>query len=581
MVIRFSSWAQCAAAMLALLLMLPAPVRAEVSASVDRNRVAMSETLELRIRVDTTLAAPEPELGVLSRDFELLGTSRNTRISLVNGQGEAYTEWIVSLAPKREGPLEIPAIPVGAEKTEPIRISVARDASPDASPNQDVMLEVAFDQSAVHVQSQLLLTVRVLHAVNLSRGASLSEPDIANAVVRQLGEDSYARTIGGRRYGVFERRYAVFPQASGELVLPPLSFQATLGANSGNWFNQFGSRGNTIRLRSPERRVTVAPPESGGGPWLPARMLTLVETWDKSPQRLRVGESATRTLTITAEGLTGAQLPPLTQPEVRGLRFYPDQPRISDEESSEGITGTRVESAAVIPSEPGELEFPEVRVRWWDTVNQRFEEAVVPRKTIRVLPAAGSAASGPSSQTATPAPARASATEPPDTATAPAPPAAPSAPPAPPWPWVVATVLLATAALFSSLQWWRLARGRTTQNRPGSAAPSARERELYLSLRSACRRSEAAEVERLLPAWAQAAFPAAQPRSLADVARLGTGTQLADELKGMMASRYAGTRRSWDGAALLAQIEALRSRARAAPASAARGLPPLYAQTGS
>jgi len=390
-VIRFSSWAQCAAAMLALLLMLPAPVRAEVSASVDRNRVAMSETLELRIRVDTTLAAPEPELDVLSRDFEVLGTSRNTRISLVNGQGEAYTEWIVSLAPKREGPLEIPAIPVGAEKTEPIRISVARDASPDASPNQDVMLEVAFDQSAVHVQSQLLLTVRVLHAVNLSRGASLSEPDIANAVVRQLGEDSYARTIGGRRYGVFERRYAVFPQASGELVLPPLSFQATLGANSGNWFNQFGSRGNTIRLRSPERRVTVAPPESGGGPWLPARMLTLVETWDKSPQRLRVGESATRTLTITAEGLTGAQLPPLTQPEVRGLRFYPDQPRISDEESSEGITGTRVESAAVIPSEPGELEFPEVRVRWWDTVNQRFEEAVVPRKTIRVLPAAGSA----------------------------------------------------------------------------------------------------------------------------------------------------------------------------------------------
>lgn len=574
MVIRVSRWTQYLAAMLALLLLLPALARAEVSASVDRNRVALSETLELRIRVDTTLAAPEPELDVLSRDFELLGTSRNTRISLVNGQGEAYTEWIVSLAPKREGPLEIPAIPVGAEKTAPIRISVTRDARPDATPNQDVMLEVAFDQPEVYVQSQLLLTVRVLHAVNLSRGASLSEPEIANAVVRQLGEDSYARTIGGRRYGVFERRYAVFPQASGELVLPPLSFQATLGTSSGNWFDQFGSRGKSIRLRSPERRVTVMPP-AGGDPWLPARMLTLVETWDKSPQRLRIGESATRTLTITAEGLTGAQLPPLPQPEVRGLRFYPDQPRISDAESAEGITGTRVESAAVIPSETGELEFPEVRLRWWDTVNKRFEEAVVPRKTVRVLPSPGSAASEPAPQTAAAPPAAAL----PDAADA----LAPYAPrrSAPPWPWVLATVLLAIATAFSSLQWWRLARRRTVGEQAGNAAASGRERELYRSLRSACRRSDAPLAEQLLPAWAQAAFPAAQVRSLADVERLGVGTKLGEELKRLMASRYARTRQSWDGAALLAQIEALRSRAGLAPESADRGLPPLYAQTGS
>jgi len=333
---------------LMLLLALAAGARAGVSAQVDRDRVALSESFRLVIRAEGSIGAREPELAPLDRDFEVLGTSRNSSFTITNGRSESATTattWEVSLLARRAGELTIPPLEVGGERTAPLTIRVTEDPAPASAATRDVQLEVETDAAEVHAQQQLLLTVRVLHAVNLNRGASLEAPEIPDAVVRELGEHSYEKTVGGRRFGVFERRYAVFPQKSGELVIPALAFEATVGGSAG-WFDQFGRRAKMLRLRSEEKRVRVLPPEDGATPWLPARVLTVIETWDRSPQELRVGDSATRTVTITATGLTGAQLPPLPAPAVDGLRFYPDQPRIEDAQDDEGITGTRVEASA-------------------------------------------------------------------------------------------------------------------------------------------------------------------------------------------------------------------------------------------
>ena len=86
------------AACLCLVLgLLSQPVRAEVNASIDRNSVSLSETFELRLRVAGAMNADEPELAPLQQDFEILSTSRNHRISLVQGQRESWTEWVVVL----------------------------------------------------------------------------------------------------------------------------------------------------------------------------------------------------------------------------------------------------------------------------------------------------------------------------------------------------------------------------------------------------------------------------------------------------------------------------------------------------
>lgn len=579
--------------MLMLLFAFAAGARAAASAHVNSDRIALSESFQLTIRVEGSLRAEEPDLAPLERHFEVLGSNRNSSFTLSNGRRESATTWQITLMARHAGELTIPALAVGGERTQPIAIRVSEDPAPAAAATREVQLQVETDTAELHVQQQLLLTVRLLHAVNLNRGATLEAPEIPDAVVRELGENSYEKVIDGRRFGVFERRYAVFPQKSGELVVPALGFQAAVGGSSG-WFDDIGGRGKVLRLRSEEKRIRVLPPEAGATPWLPARMLTLIETWDKSPQELRVGDSATRTVTITATGLTGAQLPPLPAPAVEGLRFYPDQPRIEDAQDAEGITGTRVESSAVIPSRAGDIEFPEIRVRWWDSVNARFEEAVVPRRTIRVLPAANAATAPPP-----PAPADAGAAAP-----APAEPATPAtvavapqstpSPATPPWPWIIATLLLALATVVSSWQWWRATRAasRTTAPQPGTPE-DAREAELFEALRKACRANNAAQAQALLPRWGRAAFPHAAIHSASDIAEAagdallgGIGAAAHDdalglEIERLLASRYAANAAPCDLNALLDRLEDARAAAAKQRKRTTRTdeLPPLYAMT--
>jgi hypothetical protein len=568
--------------LLMLLLGFAAGARAGVSASVDRDRIALSESFQLVIRVDASLRAAEPELAPLERDFEVLGSNRNSSFTITNGRSESATTWQISLMARHAGELTIPAIEVGGERTQPITISVSEDPAPASAAGRDVQLQVETDAAEVHVQQQLLLTVRLLHAVNLNRGATLEAPEIPDAVVRELGENSFEKVIDGRRYGVFERRYAVFPQKSGELVVPALGFQAAVGGGGG-WFDQFGRRSKVLRLRSEEKRVRVLPPEAGATPWLPARVLTVIETWDKSPQELHVGDSATRTVTITATGLTGAQLPPLPAPAVDGLRFYPDQPRIEDAQDAEGITGTRVESSAVIPSRAGDIEFPEVKVRWWDTGNRRFEEAVVPRRTIRVLPAAnGAAAPAPpaiaDAGAAAPVPAE-PATPAPVIA---APGSTPSPAATPPWPWMVATLLLALATGFSSWQWWRATRATPrTAASPPEAPQDAREAELFETLRKACRANDAPQVQALLPRWGRAAFPHAAIHSASDIGTAAHDDALSEGIERLLASRYAANAAPCNVDALLERLEAARAAAAGQRKRTTRtdDLPPLYATT--
>ena len=534
-------------------LLLPPTLRAEVQASVDRTVVSLSETFELRLRVDGAMNAEEPELAPLQADFEILSTSRNHRISLMQGQRESYTEWVIALLARRSGELRIPAITVGSETSAPVPLTVREGRATGSTPSGDISIELNADADSVHVQQQLLVTVRLLHAVNLASGATLEELEIPGAVVRKLDEGSHEEIIAGRRFGVFERRYAVFPQKSGDLALPPLRFSGSSGGDS--WFDRFDTGSRQYRLQSDARSIRVLPPEQGATPWIPARNLSIVETWDRDPDALRTGESATRSITFTADGLTGAQIPPIAEPDVPGLRFYADKPEVSDAASSAGISGTRVQRVAVIPQRAGELLLPELRVRWWDTVHGRFDEAVVPARTLRVSPGAGAGAPAPAagpqaSQTAPGEAAENAASSVAPAIDAPAPEGT-----ATPLPWMLSTLASLLLAAFFALQWFRLRSStRNTEASPPSDPRDAPESAAFAELERACRTGDAALAATALLRWSRAAFPASAPASAADLGRITGDTRVAAAVDAMMASRYGAQRQSWEGSALLARV---------------------------
>lgn len=361
---------------------------AAVIAEIDRQFIGFGETVQLVVRSDQRSQGVSPDTQMLDKDFDILSTSQNTRQSIINGKREISNEWLYTLAPKREGRLIVPSIALAGERTQPLVVNVgpASQTSADAA----VFIKAELDQTQVYVQQQALLTLRVYHAVALGRGANLSEPNIPDAIVKKLQDSEYQTRIEGREYRVFEQKFAIFPQRSGALEIPPSILTATIPTrrSSRQLLDPFGNNGQTIRLLTEGKTLEVLPQDTRytGEHWLPANKVMILNDWNGADTTIKLGDSLTRTVTVIADGLLGAQIPPLPLPEVSGLKIYPDQAVVSDGEGDK-IMGSSTQSYAIIATQPGQFTLPEQTLRWWDSQAQQTRTATLPKQVLTVLPA--------------------------------------------------------------------------------------------------------------------------------------------------------------------------------------------------
>ncbi|MBF3044786.1 protein BatD, partial [Pseudomonas aeruginosa] len=376
-----------------LLVLLAVPAQASFNASVDRARLTEGESVELTLESDDPTLFGKPDLSPLDTLFEVLGTRQVNRLATQNGRAQATTRWIVTLLPKQSGYLAIPPISLGASSTQPIRLHVlaARDSA-KGSKLAPVFIDASVDQEKVYVQAQVILTLRIYHSVSLYDDSSLTPLAMNDAKVEQLGEArTYEKELNGIRHGVIEVRYAIFPQKSGALVIPAQAFSATLVDRGDDDYNPFGPRpGRQMRVTSPSIPLLVRPKPAdypADVPWMPARALSISESWSPQPEQAQVGESLTRNVLLKVEGLSGTQLPPLPLPDVQGLRRYPDQPQLADQSTDQGLIGSREEREALVPEQAGRIELPALEVVWWNTREDRLERTSLPARTLEVAAA--------------------------------------------------------------------------------------------------------------------------------------------------------------------------------------------------
>lgn len=522
-------------------------------ASVDRTRLSEGETVVLTLESTDPTRFGRPDFSPLDENFEVLGSRQVNRLSSIGDTPRASTRWILTLQPRRSGEVVIP--PIRLEDAETLPITLTVDAVSDASGSAKlapVYIDASLDQDSVYVQAQAVLTLRIYHSVSMYDDSTLTPLQMQDARVEQLGEPrTYEKRIGGVRHGVIELQYAIYPQRSGELVIPGQTFSATLVDRSRNDdFLPFGPRaGKVSRVKSPDipLRVKAKPADyPADAPWLPARALGLAETWNPQPEQSQVGDSLTRRLILKVDGLSSAQLPPLPATQVEGLRRYPDQPQLSDQKSESGVVGTREEREALVPSRSGDIALPALEVVWWNTQSDSLERTTLPARTLQV-------AENPQLQGE-------------DAPTANLPVAQPQEVPEL-WPWQLACALLGLSTLLGFALWWR-ARRQPAIQRAAQAGPSPRT--LLDDLKRACQAGDAQATRYALDAWARQ-----QPETLADMA--ARYVPLSDALDGLNGALYSETGQQWQGDELW---KAIRNLPAAQEPSAApqdnSALPPLY-----
>lgn len=378
--------------LLSTLSLLAPPAQAQqLRAWLDRDRIALGETATLNIEIERA-DADAPDYSPLLSDFRLSGNTSSRSFESVNGNSRVRTLFAVALQPRREGVIGIPGLLVGAQRTQPLTLTVTPPAATPARAGGVVFIESEADAQQPYVQQAVGYTVRLYYATPLVSGQlDQAEPD--GASLQRIGDDvQYTREISGRRYTVVERHYLLIPERSGTLAIPGAQFR---GRGAGGFFDDlFGDGQQELQAGGAPRVLDVRPiPANAPQPWLPLRALTL--RWLAAPQDARAGEAMAVTVEATADGATAAQLPELQLPSIPGAQVFADPPQ-SDETFVDGRPQVKlVRRFSIVPSQAGTLRIAGPKLPWWDVRAASARTATLPDISLRVMPGANGVGTAP------------------------------------------------------------------------------------------------------------------------------------------------------------------------------------------
>ncbi|SEK45658.1 Oxygen tolerance [Colwellia chukchiensis] len=475
--------------LLTILISLNSYALSKVTASVDKNPVVVNESLILTVTADDDVDSNALDTSALLTDFIVGRTSVSSQTSMVNFNTTRSTTWTTVLIARKPGDWVIPAFNIAGMTTQPITITAIPASKVPASSQQDLFITSEVSDTEIYVQQQITLKVKLHFSAELKRG-SLTEPSLAGANILQVGKDKESENIiNGKRYRIIERVYAISPQQSGEVILksPVFSGEIIMPSSRRSNFLSFAET-KPVSIVGDDIPLSVkAIPTQISGPWLPSELVAVHQEWQPEPKQFKVGEPMTRTITLTAAGLSEEQLPEISMQVPAGLKVYPDQAELHTGLNNERLVSQKVVNFAIVASKAGDFYLPEIRIPWWNTVTNQAQVAIIAAEKITILPN-------------------------PDLAPAPAMPAANTTPITTPTPVPVQTVtvtknsvwqwLFLSLWLLTSLAWFISAKRPFT--RAKTVKPSGdKTNTAHLDLMAACKQNNGqAALAALLP-WAR------------------------------------------------------------------------------
>lgn len=364
---------------LLLLSAMPSWAATKLEASVDKNPVLAGEFFMLNISVDDTIKSEQPDTSVLLKDFVVGPTSLSTRTNIINGSINKQTTWSVKLMTRNEGEYTIPAFNVAGLSSQPIKLKVAKRAA-DADKNNDIFLKTSLSSDSLFVQEAGVYTIKLYLAKELLDG-SLSTPSMQDAQLTQLGKqtESY-ELVDGKRYLVITREYLLQPQKSGVYTIVGPTFQGRVQQN----YRQL-----EVSALGDDQQLEIKPiPANYKGAWLPSELVNIDEQWQPDENTVEVGTPITRTITLTALGVTKEQLPEIDMKTIAGIRSYPDDVETNNAVRNGRVVSQQTASFALLPQKAGTYTLPEITLPWYNTKINRISYATLPERTITVTPSA-------------------------------------------------------------------------------------------------------------------------------------------------------------------------------------------------
>ncbi|MGF1692126.1 BatD family protein [Photobacterium kagoshimensis] len=254
----------------------------------------------------------------------------------------------------------------------------AKHSNTDSDKETFDQKEALAQKEAVYaVSEQIIMVVEVSTPRWLTGGTRIDNIEIPNVIVKQRNPlaTNYTQRRDGQTWSIQRWEITLYPQVSGQFHIPPTRVTAQVSAPNG--------QNVQANLTTPPLAFKASLPSgflSGDKGWVAASALTASEQWQVSREQgeLKVGDSITRSVTITGTDTLSVLLPPLLAATENhepsdSYHRYPQPNALADSQSRGNYQSSRTEEVVYVLQKGGELHFPDLKLQWWNTDTQQLE----------------------------------------------------------------------------------------------------------------------------------------------------------------------------------------------------------------
>lgn len=394
------------------------------------SHIAAGQQFKLTYKVNTDDAS-DFNLGQMPKEIEVLAgpyTSQQSSYRMINGKttSSASITYSFILLTESKGTYTLPSATVIADgkkiKSNTVTVTVSgssnqsqagsgrnRQGTQQARPQRDnstqisgsdLFIKVTANKRKVHEQEPILLTYKVYTLVNLMQ-LDGKMPDLKGFHTQDIPlpqQKSFkVETFNGKPYKtVTWSQYVMFPQHSGKLEIPSITYTGIVGMRNPyiDPFEAFlnGSAGYVEvkkEIKAPGITIDVEalpdrPANFSGG----VGQFDITASLDKN----EVKANDPVTLSVKINGLGNLKL--IKEPKVEFPKdFDVYDPKVTDKTrlTASGVEGTVTYDFLAVPRHPGKYEIPEIEFVYFDSESDTYKTVKTESFALNVAKGSGSA----------------------------------------------------------------------------------------------------------------------------------------------------------------------------------------------
>ncbi|WP_086980852.1 BatD family protein [Vibrio aphrogenes] len=254
--------------------------------------------------------------------------------------------------------------------------------------DQVVEVKTWLGADADHVQKEFAVNQQIILIIDVSTprwfvgSTTIGHIDVPNLVAkqRQTSATNYTSLRDGQTWAHQRWEITLYPQHSGQYTIPALPVTTHIAGNQAKkvkgtiWTSKL-----TFDARLPDGTLTDKEQ------WFSATDASIKQTWLTSNEKVKVGDAITRTVNIEAKNALSMLLPQaLNSTSSSQYQAYADPAQLSDTSERGEYLSSRQDKVVYVLQQGGDIRFPALTIKWWNTKTQKVETVVLAGKTFHV-----------------------------------------------------------------------------------------------------------------------------------------------------------------------------------------------------